>query len=67
MAWSYLVHLVCGTVLTDSDRNGRLVWQGYPQFYICHAIVVLQREAKHNENFSNAAFTPVDYQECVMV
>lgn len=38
---SYLVHLVCGAVLADSDRDGGLVWQGYPQFYICHSIVVL--------------------------
>lgn len=39
--YSYLVHLVCGAVLADSNRDGGLVWQGYPQFYVCHSIVVL--------------------------
>lgn len=41
--WSYLVHLVCGAVLADSDRDSGLVWQGYSQFYICYSIVVLQQ------------------------
>lgn len=39
----YLVHLVCGAVLADSDGDGGLVRQGYPQLYIRHAIVVLKR------------------------
>lgn len=46
--WSYLVHLIRGTVLTDPDGDGRFVWEGYPQFYICHAVVVLYSEAKQN-------------------
>lgn len=41
----YLVHLVCGAVLADSDRDGGLVRQGYPQLYIRHSIVVLKGES----------------------
>lgn len=42
MAHSHLVHLVCGAVLSDSDRDGGLVRQRYPQLYICHSVVVLE-------------------------
>lgn len=42
MAQSHLVHLVCGAVLSDSDRDGGLVRQRYPQLYICHSVVVLE-------------------------
>lgn len=46
----YLVHLVCGAVLADSDRDGGLVWQGYPQFYVRHSVVVLERETVQEQN-----------------
>lgn len=47
---SYLVHLVCGAVLADSDGDGGLVWQGYSQLYICYSIVVLHSKAKCSQN-----------------
>lgn len=40
----YLVHLVCGAVLADSDGDGGLVRQGYPQLYVRHSVVVLEGE-----------------------
>lgn len=58
--YSHLVHLVCGAVLADSNRNGGLVWQGYPQFYISHSIVVLRSEATHDENSYRAALTVIN-------
>lgn len=40
----YLVHLVRGAVLADSDRDGGLVRQRYPQLYVRHSVVVLENE-----------------------
>lgn len=56
---SHLVHLVCGAVLADSDRDGGVVWQSYPQLHIRHSIVVLQGKSTHNKNSWRVALTHV--------